>query len=145
MDKRNQNRKGDRFGLVAFITVGVIVVLVLGAGIWQGLRPLVAKPAAGVKQVQISMSGFAPNVIRVKAGEPTRIALVDLDDSNHIDGGGWHNFNVPKLHITEKVAPLSTKVFTLDIKKPGTYRFYCNICCGGSADPSMNGLLVVKA
>ncbi len=130
--------------MVAFITVAVIVVLVLGAGIWQGLRPLVARPAAGATEVQVSMAGFSPDVITIKAGQPTRIALVDLDDSNHTDGGGWHDFKVPVLHVVERVAPLSTKTFVLSVSKPGTYRFYCDACCGGSADPAMNGVLVVK-
>lgn len=144
MAQKNRGRKGDRPLIAAFITVAVIVVLVLGAGIWQGLRPLVEQPAAGTKQVQVSMMGFNPDVITIRAGQPARIALVDLDDSDHTDGGGWHDFKVPALHIVERVAPLSTKIFVLSVAKPGTYRFFCDACCGGSADPAMNGELVVK-
>jgi heme/copper-type cytochrome/quinol oxidase subunit 2 len=144
MAQRTRKGKGDRPVIAIFVIVALVVVFVLGLGIWQGLRPLVAGPAVGTKEVRVSMMGFQPDVITLKAGHPTRIALVDLDDSNHIDGGGWHDFKVPALHIVQRVAPLSTKDFVLDVTRPGTYRFFCDACCGGSADPAMNGVLVVQ-
>ena len=144
MAQKDRRRKGDRPLIAAFITVAVIVVFVLGMGLWQGLRPLVQGTAIGTTQVQVSMMGFQPDRITITAGQPTRIALVDLDDSNHTDGGGWHDFKVPALHVVERVGPLSTKTFVLSVAKPGTYRFFCDACCGGSADPAMNGTLVVK-
>jgi peptide/nickel transport system substrate-binding protein len=36
----------------------------------------------------------------------------------------------------------NTVTFTPD--KAGTYTFYCDICCGGKANPTMNGQIVVE-
>ncbi|MBI3460116.1 cupredoxin domain-containing protein, partial [Candidatus Acetothermia bacterium] len=39
----------------------------------------------------------------------------------------------------------STAEATFTPTKPGTYEFYCNICCGGKANPSMQGKLIVES
>lgn len=44
--------------------------------------------APGALPVRISMAGFTPREIRVKAGRPVRIELINMDDSGHTDGGG---------------------------------------------------------
>ena len=64
----------------------------------------------------------------------------------HSDGGGWHQFAVDALGINWKVGPLSSKVFTFTAPaSAGRYAFYCDICCGGKENPSMQGELTVTA
>lgn len=92
------------------------------------------------------MGGFDPPALTVKAGQTVKIELTSMDDSMHTDGGGWHELAIDELGIDWKVGPLSTEVFELTApSKPGTYTWFCGICCGGRANPSMQGKLTVTA
>jgi len=42
------------------------------------------------------------------------------------------------------VAPHATKTVTLPALRAGRYEFYCDVCCGGRANPSMIGVLEVQ-
>jgi heme/copper-type cytochrome/quinol oxidase subunit 2 len=69
-----------------------------------------------------------------------------MDTSMHSDGGGWHELAIDALGIDWKVGPESSQVFSFTAPStPGTYQFYCDICCGGKANPSMQGKLTVTA
>ena len=104
-----------------------------------------ATDAAAI-QVHASMSGFDPAALTVKAGQPVKVELSSMDTSMHSDGGGWHQFAIDALGIDWKVGPLSTKVFEFTAPATaGTYSWYCDICCGGKANPSMQGKLMVTA
>jgi heme/copper-type cytochrome/quinol oxidase subunit 2 len=64
----------------------------------------------------------------------------------HSDGGGWHQLAIPELGLDEKVGPRSTMTFEVPASAaPGEYAFYCDICCGGKENPSMQGVLKVTA
>jgi cytochrome c oxidase subunit 2 len=78
------------------------------------------------------------------AGKPTTIRLVNPDSSYHMDGGGLHQFAAPALGLEVKVQPKSEKIFTIPAAQPGTYAFYCDVCCGGKENPSMQGTIVVS-
>jgi hypothetical protein len=41
--------------------------------------------------------------------------------------------------------PLSSNAATFTPVKAGVYEFYCDICCGGRANPTMQGRLIVEA
>ncbi|MGG5253416.1 cupredoxin domain-containing protein [Neobacillus sp. SM06] len=124
----------------------VFVVIVIAAMI-----PIVLDAVANVKnqgenqgtRVEISMSGFTPPVIRAKAGEKITIQLVNPDNSQHSDGGGWHQFASDELKIDYKLPPESTKTIQLKVDQPGEYVFYCDVCCGGKENPSMQGKLII--
>lgn len=97
-------------------------------------------------QVHASMGGFEPRALTVKAGEAVKVELISMDNSMHSDGGGWHQFAIDGLGINWKVGPLSSKVFEFTAPATaGTYTWYCDICCGGKANPSMQGKLTVTA
>lgn len=97
-------------------------------------------------QVHASMSGFDPPVLTVKAGQAVKIELSSMDSSFHSDGGGWHQFAIDALGINWKVGPESSQVFSFTAPATaGTFTWYCDICCGGKANPSMQGKLTVTA
>jgi len=92
----------------------------------------------------ISMAGFTPNRVTVRAGQPVTLTLTNPDSQFHTDGGGWHQFAIDALRLDVRIAPRSTERVTLAALAPGTYEFYCDICCGGRANPSMLGVLEVQ-
>ncbi|MBI5813091.1 MAG: cupredoxin domain-containing protein [Deinococcota bacterium] len=127
------------FWLVLLAALGVALVLFLE----PYLRTTQAPPQGAV--VQISMSGWQPTVVKAKLGQPLTITMVNLDNSLHSDGGGWHNFVVEEFGVSERVPPKQTLSFSFTPTKAGEYLFYCDICCGGKENPFMQGRLVVSA
>jgi heme/copper-type cytochrome/quinol oxidase subunit 2 len=97
-----------------------------------------------VIDVEASMSGFDQKEIHVKAGRPVTIRLTSLDNSHHTDGGGKHQWAVDELGVEVIAQPESSNTITFTPDKAGTYTFYCDICCGGRANPTMNGQIVVE-
>lgn len=96
-------------------------------------------------EMKITMAGFYPNRLEATVGEPVTINLINPDNSHHTDGGGYHNFilmaGMAQANIT--IPPESQKVFTFTPTQKGEYHWYCDICCGGSENPNMHGILVV--
>ena len=127
------------FGLVLLVggvAIGLVVTRLQGPG---------ATDAAAV-QVHASMGGFDPPALTVKAGQKVKVELSSMDTSMHSDGGGWHQFAIDDLGINWKVGPLSSQVFEFTAPATaGTYDWYCDICCGGKENPSMQGKLTVTA
>ena len=131
---------------VAYIAVVTSVVLIAG---WLVARPVVRGwlpgSATDVLVVRANMTGFQPKILRVKAGEPIRLRLESLDTRFHTDGGGRHQFAIDELGVDITAPPLGSKDVTFTVSEPGTYEFYCSICCGGKANPTMWGRLIVEA
>jgi cytochrome c oxidase subunit 2 len=101
---------------------------------------------AAAFQVHASMGGFDPPTLSVKAGQTVKVELSSMDTSMHSDGGGWHQLAIDALGINWKVGPEGSKVFEFTAPATaGTYSWYCDICCGGKANPSMQGKLTVTA
>lgn len=126
----------------------LIVVGVLGFAGYL-LKPAFFRPAlpamtGNVIEVAADMAGFDKKEIRLKVGEPVSIRLTSLDNSHHTDGGGKHQFAVDELELDIIAQPLSSAYVTFTPQKPGRYDFYCDICCGGRANPAMNGSLIVE-
>ena len=131
----------SHFGLRLTIFIAV-VVLVVGTAIWL-VRPQMAQTAAD-QTVEVTMAGFQPARLAIPAGKLTSIRLINPDSPYHTDGGGVHQFAVPKLGIDIKVQPRSAAVVTIPAATAGTYTFYCDVCCGGKENPTMQGALVVS-
>lgn len=128
------------FAGLALVIGSVAIALVVSR--LQGPSPTDATAI----QVRASMGGFDPHGLTVKAGATVRIELTSMDNSMHSDGGGWHEFAIDALSIDWKVGPSSTRVFEFTAPATaGTYGFYCDICCGGKENPSMQGKLTVTA
>ncbi len=127
----------------------VIVIGVLGmAGFYLKsafLRPVLEPMTGNVIDLEASMSGFDKTDIRVKVGQPVTIRLTSLDNEHHTDGGGKHQWAVDELGVDIIAQPESSNYVTFTPEKAGTYTFYCDICCGGKANPTMNGQIVVEA
>ena len=123
----------------------VVAVLVGGVAISLAVTRLQGPAATNTAAVQIhaSMAGFDPPALTVKAGQVVKIELSSMDSSMHSDGGGWHQLAIEALGINWKVGPESSKVFEFTAPAAGTYSWYCDVCCGGKANPSMQGKLTV--
>ena len=119
------------------------VVLVAGTMLLQSIQKGIPLDATAM-QVRVSMSGFDPSTITVKAGSPLKIELINMDNQYHQDGGGKHNFAMDDFRMNVTVEPLGHQLFTVPTSSPGSYGWYCSICCGGRASPSMNGWIVVE-
>jgi cytochrome c oxidase subunit II len=152
--ERTERRKRSRLirkilGIGAF--GGIVIAVGLAAIVF--LAPVFSTPAGGVTQngdtkvinIQAAMDGFDMQTIRVKVGETVKINLRSLDNQYHTDGAGKHQFAIDELGVNIIAQPLSVNGSTFVATKAGTYTFYCDICCGGKANPSMNGKLVVEA
>lgn len=126
----------------------VIVVLVLGTSgylLLSALAPRTPPPSANTIDISASMGGFSQDEIRVKAGVPITIRLTSVDNQFHTDGGGQHQWAVDELGVSVIAPPLGNNTVTFTPETLGSYTFYCDICCGGRANPSMQGTLVVEA
>jgi heme/copper-type cytochrome/quinol oxidase subunit 2 len=122
-------------------TVGILVIRFISAGV----APDLPTPDPAVVDVSIDMKGFDRDTIRVRAGEPVTIRLTSLDGPFHLDGGGQHQLAIDELGLDIIAPARGSASATFTATEPGTYTFYCDICCGGRANPTMIGALVVEA
>lgn len=99
---------------------------------------------AAVIDVSADMGGFDRSEIRVQAGKPVTLRLTSLDTRFHTDGGGRHQLAVDELGVNIVAQPLGSASQTFTPTVPGVYTFYCDICCGGRANPRMTGTLIVE-
>ncbi len=139
---RQSQRKNIR--LIAF---AVIVILVLGVSGYLFASAFASKtPASDAKTVDISaaMDGFSTKEIRVKVGKPITVRLTSLDSPYHTDGGGKHQWAVDELGVSIIAPPQGSDSATFTPDKPGVFTYYCDICCGGRANPTMQGKLIVE-
>lgn len=139
--RRQQRRRAVSFTLVVLAVLSLAGYLVAKAF----SRPELESLAGTVIDVAADMGGFDKPEIHVRAGEPVTIRLTSLDNSHHTDGGGKHQFAVDELGINIIAPPLRADYATFTPTTPGEYTFYCDICCGGRANPTMSGKLVVEA
>lgn len=139
-----RRQKQIRSAVFAVIVIGV---LGLTASLLKQafFRPVPPPLAGNVIDVEASMSGFDQKEIHVKVGEPVTIRLTSLDIEHHTDGGGKHQWAVDELGVDIVAQPESSNTMTFSPTKAGTYTYYCDICCGGKANPTMSGQLVVEA
>jgi cytochrome c oxidase subunit II len=128
-----------------YMTLTLVVLGIAGYFLLSGLFPRLPAAALNTIDIQASMSGFSSDVIRVRAGEEVTVRLTSLDNQHHTDGGGQHQWAVDELGLNIVAPPLGSKSLTFTPDQPGTYVFYCDICCGGRANPTMQGTLIVEA
>ena len=143
--RREARQRQQRIRSIIF---GVVVVGVLGlSGYYLKqafFRPPPPAMAGNVIDITGSMDGFDKSEIHVKVGQPVTIRLTSMDNSAHTDGGGKHHFAVDELGVNIIAQPQSSNYMTFTPTKAGSYMFYCDICCGGKANPTMNGTFVVE-
>ncbi len=147
-----QARKRLRHQWLRVGAFGTIVLVVLAAIVYL-LAPVFEPKASNIVQngntkivnIEAAMDGFDIKEIRAKVGENIKVNLRSMDNSMHTDGGGKHQFAIDAFGVNIIAQPLSVSSEAFTPTKPGTYTFYCDICCGGKANPTMNGKLVVEA
>lgn len=130
------------------VLYGVVVVGVLGVAGYLAISAFSSRtppPMDNVIDVSANMGGFDKDVIRVKVGEPVSVRLTSQDNRYHTDGGGQHQWAVDEFGVNVIAPPLGNNLVTFTPDEPGTYTFYCDICCGGRANPTMQGTLIVEA
>jgi hypothetical protein len=101
--------------------------------------------ATAAERVTVDMAGFHPGTLSAMAGQSLQLQIINPDSNMHSDGGGWHQLAIPDLGVDVKVAPRSDKTIEIPAVAPGEYAFYCDVCCGGKDNPSMQGVLKVTA
>lgn len=144
--RARQTKQIVRLGAFTTILVAVIVAVV------YFLAPVFEPRASGITEsgnvkvvnLQAAMDGFDITEIRARVGEPVKVNLRSLDNEHHTDGGGKHQFAIDELGVNIVAQPLSVASGIFTPTKAGTYTFYCDICCGGKANPTMNGKLIVE-
>ncbi len=142
--RREAVPRAGRASTAAFIVIAVLSVGAAGYLVMRAFSPPRPAPMAGnVIDISADMGGFSRKVVRVKAGEPVTVRLTSLDNSMHSDGGGKHQWAVDALGVNIIAPPQGSSYRTFTPDRPGTYVFYCDICCGGRANPNMSGELVV--
>lgn len=128
----------------------LLIVLAAASGSAWLLGPMLwgggPRPAgAGVVEIKGTMGGFSPSLIRAKAGRPLTVRLSSVDTRFHTDGGGKHQFAIDALGVNIIAPPLGSREATFTPPAPGVYEYYCDVCCGGRANPTMVGKLIVEA
>ncbi len=144
---RKQARLRQRRIRTAAFAILVIGVLGLAGYYLKAafFKPTPPEMAGNVIDISADMAGFSMKEMRVNAGQPVTVRLTSLDNSHHTDGGGQHQWAVDELGISIIAPPEGSNYATFTPDKAGTYTFYCDICCGGRVNPTMNGTLIVEA
>ena len=138
---RQRRLRQTAFGGVALVVIGLAGYLLASAFARPALEPM----AGTVIDLEADMTGFSLNEVRVKVGEPVTVRLTSLDNSHHTDGGGKHQWAVDELGVSIIAPPEGSNYATFTPTQTGQFIFYCDICCGGRANPAMQGTLVVEA
>lgn len=145
MPRKRPRRRSANFGLR--VATFAILALAVAGGATYALWPkelATADPAPVDVVLRIDMGGFTPPDLTAPAGRPLRVRIVNPDNSHHTDGGGVHGFTIVSLGVDVKVQPETTRVVTIPPAAAGEYAFYCDTCCGGKENPSMQGTLTLR-
>lgn len=140
-----RGRKAERWNLWAYLVI--VAITITGAGwlvvpvLWPESPSVVSD---NVVEIKGTMRGFSKRVIRARAGRPITVRLTSVDTRFHSDGGGKHQFAIDALGVNIIAPPLGTREATFIPNGPGIYEYYCDICCGGRANPTMVGKLIVE-
>jgi len=139
-----QRRSNFRIRVLVFAALAIAIV---GAGAYAVWPRALATSDTGLADLtmRVDMGGFTPPQLSAPAGRALRIRLVNPDSSMHSDGNGVHQLAIPGLGIDVKVQPQSSSVVQIPASPAGEYAFYCDTCCGGKENPSMQGKLRLGA
>jgi len=144
LEKQAQRQRG-KAKKVMFAGISVIVIALAGFLLFKAFYVPPLPDAANVIDLTADMSGFSQEEIRVKVGQPVTVRLRSLDNSMHTDGGGKHQWAVEELGVDIVAPPEGIAKATFTPTKAGEYTFFCDICCGGKANPTMNGKIIVES
>jgi cytochrome c oxidase subunit 2 len=131
------------------VVFGVIVVAVLGAGVYMASSVFVGQrgttTVAAALPMRVSMAGFDPATIHAKPGETITLDWWNTDGAIHLTGG-VHTLVSDTLGVRLALPAESRKTVTITAPTAvGDYDFWCDSCCGGKDNPGMHGTLRVEA
>lgn len=135
--------KKQRRNSTIFLGITAMVLGFSGYLIFKALYKPPMPTAQNVINIDADMGGFSMSEIHVKVGEPVTIRLRSLDGPYHTDGGGQHQWAVDEFNVSVVAPPNGISMATFTPDKTGEFDFYCDLCCGGKANPSMNGKFIV--
>lgn len=145
MPRKRPQRRSSSFPLRLAVFAVLAVAVAGGATYALWPRDLATADSGAVDlTLRVEMSGFTPASLSAPAGRPLRVRIVNPDNAHHSDGGGVHGFTIAALGIDARVQPETTAVVTIPAAGPGDYAFYCDTCCGGKENPSMQGVLKIR-
>lgn len=144
ISRRVARQRQGRKNKILFSLITVTILGLAGFLLFHAFYKPPLPVAKNVIDVSADMGGFDKTEIRVKVGEPVTIRLRSLDNPYHTDGGGKHQWAVDEFNVSIIAPPEGTAMATFTPTKVGEYTFYCDVCCGGRANPSMNGKLIVE-
>ncbi|MHB8855099.1 MAG: cupredoxin domain-containing protein [Bellilinea sp.] len=144
MNRKLVRQRQQQRNKIIFTGIVITVLGLAGFLLFKAFYKPALPMAENVIDVSADMAGFDKKEIRIKVGEPVTIRLRSLDTSGHTDGGGQHQWAVEELEVDIIAQPKGTAMATFTPTEPGEYTFYCDICCGGRANPTMNGKLIVE-
>lgn len=143
--RQRARQRGQKIRAIAFALIGAVVLGLAGYWLVAAFsKPQLTQMSGNVIDVAADMGGFDTKLIRLKVGEPVTLRLTSLDNSHHTDGGGKHQWAVDELNVSIVAPPEGSSYATFTPTKAGTYTYYCDICCGGRANPTMQGTLIVE-
>jgi cytochrome c oxidase subunit 2 len=132
-------------GLALPVRVGAFLALSLTVALAAFLVWPHTPTTTAAQRVTVDIAGFHPANLTATAGRPMQIQIINPDSSMHSDGGGWHELAIPELGINARIAPRSDKTVDIPATAAGEYAFYCDVCCGGKENPSMQRVPKVTA
>ena len=144
-----RRRAGQRPSRGRALAFGAVVVAVLLVGGYLAFGDFLDRPsgatAADTIDVQSSMAGFTPSVIRVKAGTTAHLNWWTDDGAMHLQNG-VHTMIAPELGLHEELKAEGNRIVDWQVPdNPGTYDVYCDTCCGGKDSPTMHGKIEIEA
>ncbi len=143
---RRPQKRNRLMRLLAFSAIAILVIFATGYLLVSAFsRPALPKLPGNVIDIRADMGGFDVQKIRVKVGQPVTIRLTSLDNSHHTDGGGKHQWAVDELNASVIAPPEGSNTITFTPARVGEFVFYCDICCGGRANPTMQGKIIVES
>ena len=138
---KSKRSRASAFAVISVLVLGVAGYLLYGAFAKPELPPI----DGNTVDIAADMAGFTRKELRLKVGVPVTVRLTSFDNSHHTDGGGKHQWAVDELGLNLIAPPQGSRYVTFTPSKPGTYTFYCDICCGGRANPTMSGTLIITS
>ncbi len=143
--ERQARKQREKAKKVMFAGISIVVVALAAFLLFKAFYVPPLPDAANVIDIAAGMDGFSQKEVHVKVGQPVTVRLRSLDNSMHTDGGGKHQWAVDELGVNIIAQPEGIAKATFTPTKPGEYIFYCDICCGGKANPTMNGKIIVES
>lgn len=133
-------------GRLALLAVGASSAVAAVLGAWVFLAPTNGArfhpSGLRVLEVEMEMTGFEPSVVRIPAGEAFVLRLHTPESPFDFEGP-THQLAIDELGVDLRIGPGETVEAKIGPVDPGTYEFYCDLCCSGRANPAMIGELVV--